>query len=561
MSEELLIPVSILFLFLITLSAGSKDDLNTALQSLNTLDLSKHIRTISSDAFEGRMPSSRGEEKTIRYIREEFVKIGLMPGNDDSFFQEVPLVSITTDPGAQLIVQGKGQTLSFAYGKDCMVSTRRELETVSLRDSEMIFVGYGIVAPEYEWNDYEGLNVRGKTVVMLINDPGFATQDPALFNGNAMTYYGRWTYKYEEAARQGAAAAFIIHETRPAAYPWSVVQNSWTGPQFGLRNEDGNMSRCAIEGWLTLESAQTVFKQAGLDLDKHKAEASSAGFRAVPMDLKASITLKNAVEQTLSNNVIAVLPGKARSDEYVFYLAHWDHLGINPSLEGDQIYNGALDNATGIAGLIELAKAFSKLPSAPARSIAFLAVTAEEQGLLGSQYYAEHPIFPTARTVAAMNMDSLNIYGKMKDVTLIGYGNSDLDDYVKSAAASQDRTVRPDPEPEKGLFYRADHFNFAKQGIPALYVTTGLDHVDHGEEWTREQKARYTDNHYHKPSDEYDPAWDLSGMVEDLRLLFHVGYSLGNGDSFPNWREGTEFRKKRDEDMITAALKPPTATN
>ena len=561
MSEELLILASVLFLFSMVLSGRRRDDLKTALKSLKTLGLSEHIRTISSDEFEGRMPSSRGEEKTIRYISEEFVKIGLMPGNGDSYFQEVPLVSITTDPDTQLVVQGGGQTLSFPYGKECMVSTRRELETASLKDSEMIFVGYGIVAPEYDWNDYEGLDVRGKTVVMLVNDPGFATQDPALFNGNAMTYYGRWTYKYEEAARQGAEAAFIIHETRPAAYPWNVVQNSWTGPQFGLRNKDGNMSRCTIEGWLTIESAQTVFKQAGLDLDKHKAEASRSGFRAVPIGLKASISLRNAIEQSVSNNVIAVLPGKAKPDEYVFYMAHWDHLGINTSLEGDQIYNGALDNATGIAGLIELAKAFTRLPSAPARSIAFLAVTAEEQGLLGSEYYGEHPIFPPAKTVAAMNMDSLNIYGKMKDVTLIGYGNSDLDDYVKSAAASQNRTVRPDPEPEKGLFYRADHFSFAKQGIPALYMTMGLDHVEHGEEWTREQKAKYTDNHYHKPSDEYDPAWDLSGMVEDLRLLFHVGYSLGNGDSFPNWREGTEFRKKRDEDMNTGALKQPTAAS
>jgi Zn-dependent M28 family amino/carboxypeptidase len=436
-----------------------------------------------------------------------------------------------------------------------MVATRRELETVSLEDSDMLFVGYGIVAPEYDWNDYEGLDVRGKTVVMLVNDPGFETQDPALFNGKAMTYYGRWTYKYEEAARQGAEAAFIIHETEPAGYPWEVVRNSWTGAQFGLRTEDGNMSRCAVEGWLTIESARTVFAQAGLDPDGLKADSARRGFKAVPMGVKASVAIRNRIGQSVSNNVIAVLPGQARTDEVVFYMAHWDHLGMDPSLEGDQIYNGALDNATGIAGLIQLAEAFTKLPSPPARSVAFLAVTGEEQGLLGSEYYGEHPIFPRAKTVAAINMDTLNIYGKMKDVTLIGCGNSELDDYVRAAAAGQGRTVRSDPEPEKGYFYRADHFSFAKQGIPALYVTMGLDHVEHGEQWTLEKKKRYTENNYHKPSDKYDPDWDLTGMVEDLQLLFQIGYRLGNEDAFPNWTEGTEFRAKRDEDMKSAGLK------
>jgi len=553
MTKEWLILTCLLFLFTIIVSGCGKGDLKNALKRINARDLSKHIRIVSSDEFEGRLPSSRGEEKTIRYIREEFNKLGLKPGNGDSYFQEVPLVSITTDPVTQLVVEGGGKSLSFAYGTDCMVSTRRELETISLDGSDMVFVGYGIVAPEYDWNDYKGLDVRGKTVVMLVNDPGFATQDPALFKGNTMTYYGRWTYKYEEAARQGAEAALIIHETKPAAYPWDVVQNSWTGPQFGLRTEDGGLSRCAVEGWLTIETTRMVFEQAGLDLEKLKADAATPGFRAEAMGLKASVSLKNTIKQSVSNNVLAVLPGNARPDEYVFYMAHWDHLGTNSSLEGDQIYNGALDNATGIAGLIQLADAFTNLPSPPARSIAFLAVTAEEQGLLGSEYYGAHPVFPPAKTVAAMNMDSLNIYGRMKDVTLIGSGNSDLDDYVQSAAASQDRTVRPDPEPEKGHFYRADHFSFAKQGIPALYVTTGLDHVEYGEEWTREQMDKYTENHYHKPSDEYDPEWDLSGMVEDLQLLFHVGCMLGNGDSFPNWKEGTEFRAVRDADMQAAA--------
>jgi len=555
MSKKSIFLISFLFLLSVYFSGCQKDDIQSAAKSINAEDLSKHIQSLSSDEYEGRGPSSRGEEKTIGYIKGEFEKLGLTPGNGESYFQEVPLVSITTDPDTELVIQTGGKILSFNYAKDCMVSTKRKLDTVSLKDSEMVFVGYGIVAPEYDWNDYEGLDVHGKTVVMLVNDPGFATQNPALFNGNAMTYYGRWTYKYEEAGRHGAEAAFIIHETKPAAYPWEVVSNSWSGPQFHLRTEDKNLSRCAVEGWFTIDSTRTIFEQAGLDLDRLKADAAKPGFKPVPMNLKASVTLKNSIKECLSNNVLAVLTGRTRADEYIFYMAHWDHLGMNPSLQGDQIYNGALDNATGIAGLIELAEAFTKLPSPPARSIAFLAVTAEEQGLLGSEYYAEHSIYPPTKTVAAINMDGLNIYGKMKDITLIGYGNSDLDDYVKSAASEQGRTVRPDPEPEKGFFYRADHLSFAKQGIPALWTETGMDSVEHGEEWTKKQKDLYTANHYHKPSDEYDPSWDLSGMVEDLQLLFQVGLMLGNEDTFPNWKEGTEFRAKRDRDMEAAAMK------
>ncbi|MFC1495315.1 M28 family metallopeptidase [Thermodesulfobacteriota bacterium] len=557
MSKKLIFMISFFILVSMSFSGCQKSDNQSENQAdnqspaenIDAEDLSKHIKVISSDEYEGRGPATAGEGKTTSYIRGEFEKLGLKPGNGESYFQEVPLVSLTKDHVTELVIQAGDKTLSFSYGKECMVSTTREVETVSLTDSEMVFVGYGIVAPEYGWNDYEGLDVRGKTVVMLVNDPGFATQDPALFNGNAMTYYGRWSYKYEEAARQGAEAAFIIHETKPAAYPWEVVENSWGLPQYGLRTEDKNMSNCAVEGWFTIDSARKVIEQAGLDFDQLKAGAEKPGFKHVPMGLKASITLKNSIKEVLSNNVLAVLPGSTQADEYIIYMAHWDHLGLNPSLKGDQIYNGALDNATGIAGLIELGEAFSKLPSPPARSIIFLAVTAEEQGLLGSEYFVVNPIYPLTKMVAAINMDGLNIYGKMKDITLIGYGNSDLDDYVKSAASGQGRTVRPDPTPEKGYFYRGDHFSFAKQGVPALWTETGMDHVEHGEEWTKKQNDLYTANHYHKPSDEYDPNWDLSGMVEDLQLLFQVGVSLGNGDTFPKWKEGTEFKVKRDSDM------------
>jgi len=367
-----------------------------------------------------------------------------------------------------------------------------------------------------------------------------------------MTYYGRWTYKFEEAARQGAEGVFIVHETEPAAYGWGVVEKGWTGPQFSLISEDNNMSRCAVEGWLTLETAKKIFEDAGQNYEELKLSAAKRGFKSIPTGLKASIALKNRMRQAKSKNVIALLPGSARADEYIFLMAHWDHFGIDTSLEGDQIYNGALDNATGTAALIELAEAFIKFETLQDRSIVFLSATAEEQGLLGSEFYATHPLYPRTKTVAAINMDALNIHGRMKDITVIGYGNSELDAYIEAAAAELGRRVRPDPQPEKGSFYRSDHFSFAKQGIPALYPTSGIDHVDHGEDWTLARKNEYTAKNYHKPSDEYDPNWDLSGAIEDLRLLFKVAYRLSMESTFPNWKEGTEFKAKRDADRKAA---------
>ena len=542
-------------IFLVTLAlifsgcASKEQSLTSALESIAAEELSKDVEILSSDEFEGRAPASKGEEKTVNFLKEEFQKVGLKPGNGESFFQEVPMVEITADPAVRLEIKGDKKSTRFIYGDEFVACTLRVVEEVSLVDSEMIFVGYGIVAPEYDWNDYEGLDVRGKTVVILVNDPGFATEDPELFNGRAMTYYGRWTYKYEEAARQGAEGALIIHETEPAAYPWGVVKNGWTGPQFNLISEDNNLSRCAVEGWLHLETARRVFKSAGLNYDEIKTTAVKRDFTAIPLGLKASMSLKNRIRQQKSKNVIALLPGSERADEYIFYMAHWDHFGKDPTLEGDQIFNGALDNATGTVALIELAEAFKQLESPPLRSIVFLAVTAEEQGLLGSKYYATHPIYPPTKTVAAINMDALNIWGKMKDVTVIGYGNSELDHYVETAASEQGRRVRPDPKPERGSFYRSDHFSFAKEGIPALYTSGGVDHVEHGEEWGLAKRDKYIAENYHKPSDEFDPNWDFSGMIEDLRLLFKVGYMLSMESTFPNWEEGSEFKAKRDADM------------
>ncbi len=520
-----------------------------SLASITAEDLKKDVEILSSDEFEGRSPASKGEELTIEFLKNEFQALGLKPGNKDSFFQEVPLVKITSEPSRTLEISGPNVSKKFQYGDEFVSTTMQFVDEVSLENSEMIYVGYGIVAPEYGWNDYEGIDVKGKTVVIQVNDPGFATQDPDLFNGRAMTYYGRWTYKYEEAARQGAAGAFVIHETEPAAYGWDVVHNGWTGPQFLMESPDNNMSRCAVEGWITLQTAQAIFKEAGLDFNVLKTNAEQKGFSAINMGLKANLILSNTIEYSRSHNVIALLPGSERPEELIIYTAHWDHFAPDPSLEGDQIFNGALDNATGTAALIELAEAFLKLETPPARSIAFMAVTAEEQGLLGSKYYAANPIYPLTNTVASINMDSLNIYGRMKDITVIGFGQSELDDYVMEEAAAQNRTVMPDPKPERGSFYRSDHFPFAKQGVPALYTSMGIDHVEHGKEWTLAKRDEYNKNNYHKPSDEYNPNWDLSGAIEDLQLLFKIGYRLSMESSFPNWKEGSEFKAKRDADM------------
>lgn len=541
------LPGAVLATLLVAVAACGRDaELYSALETITAEDLLADVQTLSSDEFGGRAPASPGEEQTINFLEAEFEGLGLEPGTEDGFLQAVPLVQITADPTATLVVRGRGARNSFAYGDDYMAWTKRVVRRASIDGSELVFVGYGIVAPEYDWNDYEALDVAGKTVVILVNDPGFATQDTALFNGNAMTYYGRWTYKYEEAARQGAAGAFIVHETEPAAYPWDVVEGSWSGPQFGLVAEDNNMSRVVVEGWWTLETAQRLFTQAGLDYDSLKASATQPDFAAVPLGLNASLILQNDIARSTSHNVVAVLPGTDRADEYFVYMAHWDHFGTDPNLEGDQIFNGALDNATGTAALIELAEAFVSLETRPSRSIMFLAVTAEEFGLLGSAHYAENPTRALEKTVAVLNVDGLNILGHMNDISVVGYGNSELDAYLEDAAAGHGRVVRPDPEPEAGYYYRSDHFNFAKVGVPALYPGSGVDHVEHGEAWTEQKRDEYTAQHYHKPSDEYRPDWDLSGAIDDLRLFFEVGYRIANESTFPNWREGTEFRAVRD---------------
>ncbi len=520
-----------------------------ALNSFSVDELTENIKTLASDEFEGRAPSSPGEEKTVNFLVEKFQALGLEPGNGDSYFQQVQLVDIMAGPDMMLYVEDEAGRSTFGYGDDFMAWTKRVVEDIDLDNSEMVFVGYGIHAPEYNWNDYEGLDVTGKTVIMLINDPGLGGSDPGFFRGNAMTYYGRWTYKFEEAARQGAAAAFIIHETEPASYPWEVVSGSWSGSQFDLVTEDKNMSRVAVEGWLHIDTATKLFNRAGLDLEALKAQAKTRDFEAATLRLNASLSISNSLRFSESRNVLAVLPGKSKPDEYVINMAHWDHFGIDPSLEGDQIFNGALDNATGTAGLITMARAYATLPERPDRSIVFLAVTAEEQGLLGSKYYGQAPVYPLNKTVAAINIDGLNTYGATKDLVVVGYGNSDLDEYIEQAAEERGRYVQPDPEPENGYFYRSDHFAFAREGVPSLYTHRGIDHVELGEDYGRAQREDYVANRYHKPSDEYDASWDLSGAIEDLKLLFVTGYRVANADEFPAWKDGTEFKAKREADL------------
>lgn len=523
-----------------------------SLATLSEEELVAHVQVLSSDEFGGRGPSSPGEERTIQYLTEQFGGLGLEPGGENTMWtQAVPLVSITADPTMSMTIAGNGYANTFRYGPDFIAWTTRVVEAVSLDASELVFVGYGTVAPEYGWNDYEGVDVAGKTVVMLVNDPGYATQDPELFNGDAMTYYGRWTYKYEEAARQGAAAVLLIHEAEPASYGWATVENTWSGPQFNLVAEDNNMGRIQVESWISLEMAREIFRAAGLDFDGLKAEAATREFQAVSMGgLTASTSIQNTVEESTSHNFLARIPGTTRPDEVVIYMGHWDHFGTDPSLEGDQIFNGAVDNASGIAALLELAEAFMTLEPGPERTVVFMGTTAEEQGLLGSEYFATHPVYPLDKIVGAINIDALNIHGPMNDFVVVGYGNSEMDDYAVRAADLQGRVVLPNPNPAAGSFYRSDHFPLAKQGIPALYGHAGRDHKVHGEEWTRERADAWTAEHYHQPSDEYDPGyWDLEGAMDDIRLWFHVGLELAYSTDFPDWNEGTEFKAVRDATM------------
>ena len=503
-------------------------------------------RELSTDRFEGRGPGTRGEQLTIDLLAREFQRAGLRPGNNGSWFQNVPLVQITAQGRPSLRVTGGSQPLTFNYRTDMVGGSYRVQPRVSFANSDVVFVGYGINAPERGWNDYAGLDVRGKTVIILVNDPDWQTQGlEGPFGGRAMTYYGRWTYKYEEAAKQGAAAAFIVHQTEPASYGWNVVESSWTGPQHHLDRAGGNMDQTVVNGWLTNEAARRLFAAAGQDFDALSARARQQGFRPVPLgDLKASMEIESEIERQQSRNVIGILPGRNRPNEYLLYTAHWDHLGICAPGQPDPICNGASDNATGTAALVALAQAHAR--ARPERSIVFIAVTAEESGLLGSRYYAENPVFPLARTVAGINIDVLNMAGNTRDFVAIGAGKSELDRYISEALQRRGVRLVPEPSPEAGYYYRSDHFSFARQGVPMIYARGGEDLVNGGsaagQAWAREYRA----NRYHQPADEFLTTWDWSGAIRDLEIYHEIMTRLANGRDWPNWNEGDEFRAIRD---------------
>ena len=510
------------------------------------------VQRLASDEFQGRAPGTEGEKRVLDFLAGQFEDAGLRPANQGSCLQAVPLVSLTANPDMALAIEGPGFSARYAVGSQTMLSTKRVQREISLDNSEMVFVGYGIVAPEYAWDDYAAVDVRGKTVVILVNDPGFATADPELFRGNTMTYYGRWTYKYEEAARQGAAAALIIHETDAAGYGWDVVANSWSGEQFDLVRANGNQSAVAVEGWLSGAAASEILAAAGLDLESARQMALAGDFETVALGLTASTRFSNEIKNLNSSNVAGLIQGTKRPGEIIIYMAHWDHLGIKPNLEGDRIFNGAVDNATGTAAILELARAFAAMEPAPERSILILAVTGEESGLLGSAWYAEHPLFPLNQTVAALNFDSLITDGATRDITVFGLGSSELEEYLERAASKQGRVPVNEPTPEKGYFFRSDHFNLAKVGVPVLYAEAGVDNLQHGREWGVARMQDYRRDRYHQPADEYNADWDWGGVLQDLELYFEIGRELAAESTFPNWYENSEFRARRDESRSSA---------
>lgn len=508
------------------------------------------VRVLSSDEFEGRAPGTPGEEKTTAYLVEQFKAAGLQPGNKGSWFQDVPLVEITARDYTPLTVTGGVAPLSFKHGSDFVGATYRVTPRIDLKDSELVFVGYGINAPEKGWNDYAGIDMRGKTAVILINDPDYAAESlEGPFNGRAMTYYGRWTYKYEEANRQGAAAALIIHDTFPAAYGWNVLESSHSGPQAYAQSADDGASQTLANGWIQQSVAQKILASAGQNLAALSAAAAKPGFKPVPLGVKANLAFENDIRRFASKNVIGVLPGNKRPDEYVLYTAHWDHLGrCKPNEAGDDICNGAIDNATGTAALAALAEAHHKI-GAPARSLVFLAVTAEESGLLGAEYYGANPVYPLDRTVGGVNMDALSLAGPAKNVIVTGGGKSELDGVLAKALAAEGRTATPDPSPEKGFYYRSDHFSLVKRGVPMFYVKGGDDLVNGGTAAGEAFAKDYNANRYHGPDDEYQPDWDWSGALTDLRIYYRLGRDLAESNAWPNWLPDDEFRRTRDESL------------
>jgi len=516
--------------------------------TINSDSLLAHIATLSSDEFQGRRPFTAGETKTTAYLQSQCQAIGLEPGNGNSFLQQVPLVEIKPKGTPQLSFQTKQGKMDLKNMEDFVIFTESTDTSISVDDAGIVFAGFGVVAPEYNWNDYEGLDVKDKVVLVMVNDPGFTTKDSTLFKGKTMTYYGRWTYKYEEAARQGAKGCIIIHNTEAASYPFAVVQNSNGGAKLHLDKRGSNDYQLPIEGWVSEPTAMKLLAAAGLDSSVF-IKANQRGFKPIDLGMKVNAKLQTSVVFNTSNNVIAKITGSTRPDECIVYTAHWDHLGIGiPDANGDSIYNGALDNASGTAAILEIARAFKQQEKKPERSIVFLWVTAEEQGLLGSAWYASHPVFAPEKTVADINLDVINANGRMKDISISGAGQSELEDIFAEEIKKQGRYIAPESRPEAGLYFRSDHFNFAKIGVPALTTDNGVDHVENGKAYGQQKEEEWNAKYYHQPDDEYDTSrWDITGALQDIKVMFEVGRRLAYGNEWPKWKEGSEFKAIREK--------------
>jgi Zn-dependent M28 family amino/carboxypeptidase len=513
----------------------------------NRDSLAAHIIVLASDSFQGRKPFSAGEEKTVAYLQNQFASMGLEPGNGNSFFQDVPLVEITSTPDPTMKVETAKGSFDLQNHKDYVLTTENTDSVISLNKDELVFAGYGVVAPEYHWNDYAGIDVKGKVVLVMVNDPGFGTADTSIFKGRTMTYYGRWTYKYEEAARRGAKGILVIHNTEAASYPFSVVQNSWGSSNLFLDERKDPVYHCPFEGWVSADAAKKLLAAAGRD-SSLLVSANKPGFKAISLNEKLSTTIHIKTKYNNSKNVIAKITGSKRPHEYIIYTAHWDHFGFGqPDKNGDSIYNGAVDNASGTAALLEMGRAFRNSPEKPERTILFIAVTAEEQGLLGSDYYSTHPLYPLAETVADLNMDVVNVNGKTKDIVISGLGQNELEDYVNTIAKEQGRYIATDDHPEAGHYFRSDHFSFAKRGVPSLSAGGGIDDAEKGKAFGRKLQDDYTANHYHQPSDEYDSTWTFAGGLQDMDLLYQLGKRLASESNWPAWKAGSEFKSIREK--------------
>jgi Zn-dependent M28 family amino/carboxypeptidase len=528
-------------------SSDKKKEPAVATDTALAADIKQHIAVLANDSLLGRKPFTAGEDKTIAYISSQFKKMGLEPGNNGSYYQDVPMVEIGPAVAPAMQITGKA-AMDVKNTIDFVAATRQELPALDLKNSPLVFAGFGVVAPEYNWNDYKGLDVKGKTVVVLVNDPGFKAPE-RLFKGDTMTYYGRWTYKYEEAARQGAAGVLIVHQTEPASYGWQVIQNSFSGSKLYLTQADKHMNRCKIEGWISEETAKKLLAGAGITEDM-RAYARKKDFKAVPLNSSVSVSLKNKLKYSTSHNVIATLKGSATPGEYILYSGHWDHFGIGKAdAKGDSVYNGAVDNASGVAAILAVAKKFTQLKEKPKRSVVFLAVTAEEQGLLGSEYYGTHPVYPLNKTVANLNIDALSDFGETSDFSITGKGQNDLDDYVIALTRPNGWTVVGDKTPGSGGYYRSDHFNFAKVGVPALDLHNGANSIAKGEAYGLEQAKEYNDNRYHQPSDNYSDSMNTLGMAQTADLMYQLGVKLAGETTFPGWKAGSEFKAIRERSM------------